>query len=95
MVERRVGRIPGRGCAAEQLLGHGERVGAAAPLACREDDLRGFGRNGTENLPGQERLADARCALNDDARPAGRVLLDYPEHQVTCGPGDGSTVGWS
>jgi acetyl-CoA C-acetyltransferase len=59
--------------------------GAAAVLlaeARHAEDLRRTGRERIKDLAGQERLADARRALDDDAYPGRRAPLDHAEYQV-------------
>ena len=59
--------------------------GAAAVLlaeARHAEDLRRTGRERIKDLAGEERLADARRALDDAAYPGRRAPLDHAEYQV-------------
>ena len=92
-IERRLTRIPARGQAGEELPGDGERIISPALLARHMEDLRIAGRDGIQDLPDQEGLADARRALNDNAYPGRRPPLDHCEYQVVYGPRHRGTIG--
>ncbi len=76
---RHGGRSGAAWLAVQQRPEAGERVGAPARLTRHAEDLGRPGRNGLGDLPGQEGLADARRALDDDADPRGRPPLDHGE----------------
>ena len=51
------------------------------------------GRDGIQDLPGQEGLPDTRRALQDDAHPGRRVPPGHPEDQLVRGPLHGGAIG--
>jgi len=90
--ERHVAGIGVAGPAAEQRRGGGERVVAPSGFAGQADDLALAGRDRSSDLAGQERLADTRRALDDDAGPGGRAPLHHGHDQVADGLLDGAPV---
>ena len=76
-IERRLTWIPASGQAGQELSGDGERIISPAMLARYVEDLRIAGRDGIQDLPGQEGLADTRRALNGNAYPGRRPPLDH------------------
>jgi hypothetical protein len=92
VVERRVGRIRVTGQVTQELAGRGERIVAPALLARHPEDLRLAGRDGRQDFPGQEGLADARCALDDHADPCRRWPPGHLEDQLPRGALHGGPV---
>ena len=84
--ERRLTRILAIAPGAEELPGAGERIIAPVVIARQVEDLRGTGPGGSQDLPDQDGLADARRALEDHARPRGRTPLGDVEDQIGYGP---------
>jgi hypothetical protein len=93
-IERRLTRIPASRQVSEELPGDGERIISPALLARHAEDLGLAGRDGIQDLPGQEGLADAWRAFNDNTYPGRRPPLDHCEYQVVYGPRHRSTIGW-
>ena len=92
-IERRVTRIRVAGNVPQERPGDGEGVVAPALQAGHAADAGRAGLDRLQDRAGQEGLADARRALQDDARAGGHALLDHAEDEVADRPLDGGPVG--
>jgi hypothetical protein len=92
VIERRLSRISRPGRVTQELAGDGEGIVAPALLAGHPEDLGLAGRDGSQDVPGQEGLADARRALDDDAYPRRCALPDHPADKLLRGPLHGGAV---